>query len=246
MSSHRVERYKSRRLETTTTSLELPKKLKPTQHRIVLKNGVELQYHTPGLGRTFEPLSLDSFLPEHLLEKYKQKLEVEIGPGKGEFLAARAALKQDTCFVGIDRRLDRIRLTEKKLKRIETQDARSNWIVLHEDARSFLSGALPAIDVFHVYQPDPWPKARHHKHRFFRSPDAKAWALAIRQGGELRFSTDHRDYFEEILDIVLSWDLFDLGFVLCKTALVGKAVTHFENIFLRKGQPVYKAVFIRR
>jgi len=216
-----------------------PKKLKESKLRIDLWDGRELQYHRPdGEGTT---LDLRSFLPE----KLDRPLEVEIGPGKGEYLARRAAQHPERFFVGIDRRADRVELTERKLKRLDGSQDSPNWLILREDARSFVKAGLPPIQVFHCYQSDPWPKARHHKHRFFRSPDAKLWAEAIVSGGEYRVSTDHRGYFEEILDIAKSWGFLRLAFAWEKTWRAGEALTHFEGIFLRRREPVYKAVFIK-
>lgn len=211
------------------------KPLKASKKRIVLFDNRELQYHTPE--DKVDPKNLEDYLPKKTFEK----LEVEVGCGKGEFIFRRAKLYPDSFFIGIDRRLDRVRLSEKKFNRVEE----NNCLVIREDACSFLKTELPAIDVFHLYQPDPWPKAKHHKHRFFRSPEAKIWAEAIRSGGELRLSTDNRGYFEEMLDIVYSWKLFAPAIIHKKEFYMSPAMTHFEGIFMRKNEPVYKAVFVR-
>ncbi len=219
------------------------KSLKVNKHRIELWDGRELQYHRPR--QRAEALSLSALIPP---ERQGQRLEVEIGPGKGEFLADRARHFPDRFFIGIDRRLDRVRLTEKKLQRISPSTntiASSNWIILREDARSFLEAGIPPIDGLHLYQPDPWPKARHHKHRFFRSPDARQWAEALKPRAFFAFSTDDRAYFEEMIDIVRTWGFLDLGWAWKKTHLSAIAKTHFEAIFLRQRKAVYKAVFVR-
>lgn len=225
-------------------AFELPtyKTLKDSKHRIVLHDGRELQYHRPQ--DPTDSLDLLRFIPKTYQDR---PIEVEIGPGKGEFLARRAAHYPDRYFIGIDRRQDRVRLTENKLLRIGTpSDSQPNWAILREDARSFLASPLPPIQVLHIYQPDPWPKAKHHKHRLFRSPDAKRWAQAIVTGGELRVSTDHPFYFEEILAIVQSWKLFCDATIIRKTSRTGSAaLTHFEGIFLGQNLPVYKAIFYR-
>ena len=216
------------------------KVLKDSKHRIYVADGRPLQFHVPRFRA--EPLDLLSQLPE----SWKGKgLEVEIGPGKGEFLARRASEHPERVFVGIDRRQDRFELTEKKLKRLDSVEESKNWIVLRADARSFLEAGLPQIEILHVYHPDPWPKARHHKNRYFRSPDAKRWAEAIRAGGALRLSTDHREYFEEIIDICHSWEFLKLSLIFKKTVETGPAFSHFESIFFKRNEPVYKAVFER-
>ena len=121
----------------------------------------------------------------------------------------------------------------------------SNSAIIREDACSFDPEKIPPIEVFHLYQPDPWPKKRHHKHRFFRSPEAKAFAHAIRQGGEMRLSTDHLGYFYEMIDIVKSWNSFELTLLIEKQHYMSPAKSHFENIFMKKEEPVFKAFFRR-
>jgi len=214
----------------------MPKELKASKHRIHLSDGRELQFHPPFAKTT--PISLSDFVPKEKIPA----LEVEIGCGKGEFIAKRAAAHPERFFVGIDRRNDRHQLTENKLKRLAPE---SNWRVLNEDARCFVETALPPIQTLHVYHPDPWPKSRHHKHRFFRSPDAKIWCRAIVSGGFLSLSSDHREYFEEILDVVEYWKLFKLGMIFQKNPWDSSPSTHFEGIFFKKGEPVYKAIFVK-
>jgi tRNA (guanine-N7-)-methyltransferase len=209
------------------------KKIRPTQHCITLKDGHRLPFHNPIKER--RELSLSDYVPENF-----QSLEVEIGCGKGEFISRRALKYPERFFIGIDRRKDRHTLTYKKLLRSDQK----NWLILHEDARCFLESSLPQIQILHIYHPDPWPKEKHHKHRFFRSPDALKWAQAIRPGGELRLSTDHREYFEEILKILETWDFLEQQYVYTKRS--GEPMTHFEGIFLKKNEPVYKAIYYRK
>jgi tRNA (guanine-N7-)-methyltransferase len=204
-----------------------------TAHTLELKDGRTLFFHRPLPPKN--PLDLQSFIESG----YKQ-LEVEIGAGTGRFLAERAQKYPDRFFIGIDKKKDRIDSTFSKLSRT----GQNNWKLLRTDARNFLDLELPPINTLHVYHPDPWPKKRHHKHRFFRSPDAKHWAQAIVKGGEFRISTDQPDYFEEIIAITESWDFLELELALVKRS--GKAQSRFEEIFLKQNLPVYKAYFKRK
>lgn len=207
--------------------------MKNEDHYLTLKNGRKLLFYRPLPPKN--PLSLKNHIPPDT-----KFLEVEIGAGTGRFLAQRAPKYPDRFFIGIDKKKDRIDSTLEKLERFEGK----NWELLRCDARLFMEQELPPIDILHVYHPDPWPKKRHHKHRFFRSPDAKHWAAAIRKGGELRLSTDQPDYFEEIMAIVNNWDLFDEQITFVKRS--GAAQSRFEEIFLSQKLPVFKAQFKRK
>jgi tRNA (guanine-N7-)-methyltransferase len=76
---------------------------------------------------------------------------------------------------------------------------------------------LPAesVSVAHVLFPDPWPKRRHWPRRLVQAPFVRDLARALRPGGELRFTTDHADYFESarqeieaagVLERLPEWD----------------------------------------
>jgi tRNA (guanine-N7-)-methyltransferase len=207
--------------------------MKREEHYLTLKDGRKLVCYRPLPPKN--PISLKSHVPPDV-----KHLEVEIGAGTGRFLASRAQKYPDRFFIGIDKKKDRIDTTLEKLERAE----KKNWELLRCDARLFLEQELPPIDVLHVYHPDPWPKKRHHKHRFFRSHDAKHWAQAIRKGGELRLSTDQADYFEEIMAIINTWDLFEEQITFVKRS--GAAQSYFEEIFLKQQLPVFKAQFKRK
>lgn len=207
--------------------------MKREEHYITLKDGRKLACYRPLPPKN--PVSLMEHIPEGTTH-----LEIEIGAGTGRFLAKRATKYPERFFIGIDKKKDRIDTTLEKLERAE----KKNWELLRCDARLFLEQELPPIDVLHVYHPDPWPKKRHHKHRFFRSHDAKHWAMAIRKGGELRLSTDQADYFEEIMAIVNTWDLFEEQITFVKRS--GAPQSYFEEIFLKQKLPVFKAQFKRK
>jgi tRNA (guanine-N7-)-methyltransferase len=223
--------------KTPTKHPLLPPRLKPTQACFKLWNNERIQFHKPF--EKISPLNLAEMIPQ---EFRNLPLEIEIGCGKGEFMAARSQNREDCFFVGIDRRLDRIQLTQKK---ISNKPQNKQCLIVHEDARRFLVGGLPQnISALHIYHPDPWPKSKHHKHRFFRSPDALLWALSLKSEGFLYLSTDHQDYFEEILDILASWDDLLLPQIVFKKEFFHSAPkTHFEGIFLNKHEPVFKAVY---
>jgi tRNA (guanine-N(7)-)-methyltransferase len=205
---------------------------KEPKYFVQVRDGRKLAYHRP-----LEPKhkkNLQSFLPQGF-----NKLEIEIGAGSGRFLSTRALKYPQTYFIGIDKKKERIDSSQEKLEKRHLKNGELLWT----DARNFLEDPLPPINILHVYHPDPWPKKKHHKHRFFRSPDAKHWAQAIVPGGELRISTDQADYFEEILAITETWDFLKLNFSLVKRS--GKAQSRFEEIFLSQNLPVYKAYYVK-
>jgi tRNA (guanine-N7-)-methyltransferase len=118
--------------------------------------------------------------------------EVEIGCGNGHFLTAYAVQKPDTLLIGIDIKEKRcVKAREKAEKR-----GLRNISIIHGSAEAVLRDLLPAsVDAFHIYFPDPWPKSRHRKRRFFTMENLRLMHDLLRGGGRLYFGTDFFDYY---------------------------------------------------
>lgn len=125
----------------------------------------------------------------------KSRFVWEVGCGHGHFLTAFAQAHPETLCLGIDIASDRIDRGQRKRDRANL----ANLHFLHAEARLFLN-ALPAgvsiAEIFILF-PDPWPKARHHKHRILQ-PDFLA-AAADRSTADARlcFRTDFPPYFDD-------------------------------------------------
>jgi tRNA (guanine-N7-)-methyltransferase len=118
--------------------------------------------------------------------------EVEIGCGNGHFLCAYALENLDTHLIGID-------IKEKRcLKAREKMEKRGlrNVTIVRGNAEAFLHDLAPgSVDAFHIYFPDPWPKSRHRKRRFFTMENLQQMHDRLRIGGRLYFGTDFFDYY---------------------------------------------------
>ena len=118
--------------------------------------------------------------------------EVEIGCGNGHFLASYAAGRPGTLLIGIDIKAKRCRRAREKVEK----RGLANVQILHGTAEGFLHDLPPcSVDAFHIYFPDPWPKSRHRKRRFFTMETLRVMHARLRDGGRLYFGTDFFDYY---------------------------------------------------
>jgi tRNA (guanine-N7-)-methyltransferase len=117
---------------------------------------------------------------------------VEIGCGNGHFLAEYGASHPSSALLGVEIKTKRCLKASLKLERLGLTNA---WI-LRATAEQVLD-RLPdgAVTCFHIYFPDPWPKARHRRRRFLRWENLEELARTLSPGGELRFATDFFDYY---------------------------------------------------
>jgi len=120
----------------------------------------------------------------------------------------------------------------------------SNVRLIHTDAAAFLADFVPdnCVDCFHIYFPDPWPKRRHHKRRFFNSANIEQLLRCLRVGGMIKIATDHAEYFRLISWLIEmnSSQLEPIEFVPSAGADAGQLVgTNFERKYLKEQRPIY-------
>jgi tRNA (guanine-N7-)-methyltransferase len=121
-------------------------------------------------------------------------VEVEIGPGRGEFLLATAEAHPERNYFAIERSHSQTRLLAARLAAAGLINAR----VLQGDAACIVR-LLPdaCVSAFHVLFPDPWWKRRHHRRRFWTAGVVTHLRRALVMGGTIELVTDVEDSFRQ-------------------------------------------------
>ena len=129
-------------------------------------------------------------------------VELEVGSGKGLFLAnaARANLGRNFLGVEISRKYARRFAAERPLAKQGIANAR----VWAGDIRDVLARRVPdrSLRAVHVYFPDPWWKQRHKKRRVFTETLLAEIGRAMQPGGELHVASDVEEYFAVIQELI--------------------------------------------
>ena len=166
-------------------------------------------------------------------------LDFEIGTGNGYHFAQYAQDNPKRCFVGAEWKYKPLIQSIRRALNAGAQNAR----ILRYDAalvdHLFAENELNNVIIHH---PDPWPKKKQKKNRLINSVFLKNIYRLQREASLLEFKTDNRDYFDWAVDFFKASDyrINGVTYDLHSSEYASKNfVTHFEKIFLAKGQPIH-------
>ena len=185
-----------------------------------------------------EPLSLEAVFGR------QAPVVLEIGFGMGETTATIAASMPGTDFLGVEVYPAGV---GSLLMRVEAQGL-GNVRVIQHDAMDVVRDMITADTLagVHVFFPDPWPKARHHKRRLVRPDFVALLASRIRPGGYLHCATDWEHYAQQMLDVLSAEALLENTAEGSAPRPGYRPPTKCERRGLRLGHGVWDLVFSRR
>jgi tRNA (guanine-N7-)-methyltransferase len=90
---------------------------------------------------------------------------------------------------------------------------------------------------FFVLFPDPWPKKRHHKRRFFKAETMEVVTRALEPGGRLLVKSDHAAYAEVIGEVLAN--ARGLQAIDATEAFAELPLTGFEHKYRIEGREIF-------
>ena len=151
----------------------------------------------------------------------ERPLYMELGTGKGRFIAGMSEAYPDANFVGFEVQIGVIYYAAQKIFEAERDNAK--------------------VSLF-----DPWPKAKHAKRRLTYHTFLDRYARLLKDGGEVHFKTDNEGLFmfslEEFKEC--GWELKNVTYDLHSTDLPN-VKTEYEEKFSAKGQPIFRLEAIK-
>lgn len=168
-------------------------------------------------------------------------VEIEVGFGKGLFLATSATTNPETNYFGIEiirkyQLYATSRLARRNLTNAKTCCADAARILRnHVDESS--------VHAVHVYFPDPWWKARHKKRTLFTPEFARLVLRVLKPDGILHFATDVPDYAEMVAEVLITVPELELLPPPEEVAPTHDMdyLTNFERRFRKQGKPIHRS-----
>lgn len=210
---------------------------------------------------TAQERALDELFPKYALLYEKKLLDatslfgreaplvLEIGCGMGETTAAIAAAHPEINFLGCEVFAAGVGALSKRINEMGLTNVRICQHDAVEVVRDMIG--VNTLSGIHIFFPDPWRKARHHKRRLIQSPFVRLLTERLTQNGYLHCATDWENYAEQMLEVLsaepLLANLSEDGFAKTQSnPLCERPRTKFQARGEGLGYGIWDLVFVRK
>lgn len=135
------------------------------------------------------------------LFKKKQPLHIELGCGKGTFIAELASRHPEFNYLAIDLIDAVLGLTKRNIQAAyaDTNQAIDNVQIMSWDIERIDMILAPEDGVERIYINfcNPWPRRRFHKKRLTHTKQLEKYKKLLAENGEIYFKTDSEELFRD-------------------------------------------------
>lgn len=208
---------------------------------------VRVRQHVNPLSNVFQV----PVLPPDWSQIYKdlsKPLHLDIGCARGRFILSMAEVESAWNFLGLEIRQPLV----EEANNIAAEKELTNLYYFFCNANNYLKTVLQSLPPARLQRvtiqfPDPWFKNKHHKRRMVQPAMVEELAEFLVPGGELFLQSDVLEIAQEMRERFAANSAFafkhDREIWLAENPL--PVQTEREIATLRKGQPVYRTLFLR-
>ena len=171
-------------------------------------------------------------------------IELEVGCGKGNFVANKGFLNPDVDYVAVDLISNMLAVGRRNIVKLYGDNQREcKNIALtsyNVDKISEIIGAEDGIKRMYINFCNPWPRLKHNKRRLTHPTKLNQYKEFLDKGGEIYFKTDSDLLFDDSLEYFkeCGFEITYLTRDLHKSDFEGNIVTEHEKMFSDEGIPI--------
>lgn len=155
-------------------------------------------------------------------------LHIELGCGKGAFIAALASKHRDINYIAVDMIEAMLGLSKRNIEEMYNFERPENlWLIrANVEQISNVFGEDDKVDRIYINFCNPWPKSKHNKRRLTHPRQLEQYKIFLKSKGEIYFKTDDDELFNASIEY-----LEESGFeVISKTYDLHNEIIFEENI----------------
>ncbi len=164
------------------------------------------------------------------------KICLELGCGKGKFIADIAKQNPNINFVAIDLKFEVLVYVKRKCEELSLTNVRILAFDINYINEMFDKGEISDI---YLNFSTPWPKAKHNKRRLTHPRILTKYFDIISDDSKIRLKTDHEVFFLDSIEYLeengfnITYKTMDLH-----SENIDNILTEYEEKFLNKGMKI--------
>ena len=129
-------------------------------------------------------------------------LYIEIGCGKGIFIATLAKENPDVNFIAIDMIEAMLGVSKRNIENVYQDEKIENLFLIRANAERIFEifGEKDKVDRIYINFCNPWPRKKHKKRRLTHTRQLENYKKFLAPSAEVYFKTDNTELFEESLE----------------------------------------------
>lgn len=129
----------------------------------------------------------------------KQPIHLELGCGKGSFIAKLASQNKDINYIAIDLISQMLGLAKRNIEEeYEAIDMEVDNVLIMSHEIEIIQNMMnekDVVDRIYINFCNPWPKPRHNKKRLTHTRQLENYKKFLKDNGEIYFKTDDDNLF---------------------------------------------------
>lgn len=137
-------------------------------------------------------------------EKFEknQPLHIELGCGKGTFIANLASRHREINYIAVDMIEAMLGLSKRNIEECYNSKNPENLFLIRANVERILDvfGEKDIVDRIYINFCNPWPRGKHNKRRLTHTRQLENYKTFLKKDGEIYFKTDNDELFEASLE----------------------------------------------
>ena len=132
----------------------------------------------------------------------KQPIHIELGCGKGSFIANLASNNRNINYIAVDMIEAMLGLSKRNIENAYNHEYPENLFLIRANVEQILNvfDENDKIERIYINFCNPWPKKKHNKKRLTHTRQLELYKKFLIPNGEIYFKTDSDELFEASIE----------------------------------------------